>query len=455
MRRESIARFFGIPGHQVAAIHFLDASGRSAQDDRAVERVVIELTRTEKRFTCRCGRAFERYYDCRDLFVRDLPWGPWPTVELLVPRFRLCCPECGVKTEALVWLDARHRQTRRLSDAVALACREVRSIKAIAEAFHLDWQTVKRIDKAALALELNPPDFTGLRHLAIDEFSIRRRHTYGTIFLDVERNRVLWVCATREKEAVKEVFEKVFGPKVCAQIEAVSMDWWEGYESAVSECLPNAEIIWDLFHVVKKYNLEVIDRVRLDESLRYQDRDERLAFKKSKFLLLKNRQNLLSHELARLKDLPRVNRHPGDRVYPPRRDQTVVELPLRRMVQKVVRQLVSPGHALPHSSSPALCARPAGAHPRRARSLPTPHQLRRPRRRQQQGQGNQTRSLRLPRRSLLLSQDQVSLHRSGSTMNHEERLFKLQDSGRPDWGSQTPALQTPAAPCHVGYRHPQ
>ncbi len=288
MQEEYITRFVGIPGHRVAAFHFLDASGRSVEADGAVEHVIIELARTEKGFVCRCGRVFDRYYDCRDLFVRDLPWGPWPKVYLLVPRFRVRCPRCGVKTERLGWLDARHRHTQRLTDAVAMACREVRSIKAIAEAFHLSWRTVKAIDKAALTRQLNRPDLSGVRHLALDEFSIRRRHTYGTIFLDVERNRVLWVCATRERDAVIKVFQDVFGPEVCAKVEAVSMDWWKGYEAAVKECLPNAQVVWDLFHVIKKYNHEVIDRVRLDESLRHQDCRERLAFKKTKFLLLKN-----------------------------------------------------------------------------------------------------------------------------------------------------------------------
>ena len=308
MQQKHIERFVGIPGHTVMGIYFLDGEGHSTETDLEVDRVIVELGRTEKHFRCKCGRTFERYYDCHYRHVRDLPWGPWPNVDLLVPRFRVICPGCGVRTEPLDWLSGGHRMTQRLADAVALSCREVRSIKAIAEAFGLDWHTVKALDKAALEADLNPPDFSGLRHLAIDEFSIRRRHTYGTIFLDVERNRVLWVCATREKQAVMEVFRNVFGAEVCAGIEAVSMDWWKGYEGAVTECLPNAGIVWDLFHVVKKYNHEVIDRVRLDESLRYQNREERQAFKKTKFLLLKNPGKLLAHELARLNDLLRVNR---------------------------------------------------------------------------------------------------------------------------------------------------
>lgn len=307
MRTQDIARFIGIPGHRPVAFHFLDAAGHTTEDDAAVAEVIIELSRTDRQFRCPCGRVLDRYYDTREQFVRDLPWGPWNRVSLLVPRFRVACPDCGVKTELLDWIPAKRHYTRRLADAVALACREVRSIDAIAEAFGLHWDRVKAIDKAALESELNPPRLGHVRHLAIDEFSIKRRHTYGTIFLDVERNRVLWVCATREKKAVIHVFRNVFGREVCQRIEAVSMDWWQPYEDAVKECLPNAQVVWDLFHVVKKYNLEVIDRVRLDEARRCQTDEERRGMKKTKFLLLKNRNHLQGEEPAKLRTLLAAN----------------------------------------------------------------------------------------------------------------------------------------------------
>jgi transposase len=308
MRDDNIQRFFGIPGYKAVAIYFLDAQGRETTEDGEVAEVVVELRRMSQPFRCRCGRTFRRYYDFRERFVRDLPWGPWENVFLLVPRFRVACPDCGVKTEPLDWIPERRGYTQRLADAVALACREVRSIQAIAESFGLSWDTVKGIDKACLQGELNPPNLQGVRHLALDEFSIRRRHTYATIFLDVERNRVLWVCRTREKQAVKDVFERVFGKQVCEGIEAVSMDWWEGYEKAVKESLPNAKVVWDLFHVVKKYNHDVVDRVRLDEAKRCQTDEERRTMKKTKFILVKNRANLTADEPARLKELLAANK---------------------------------------------------------------------------------------------------------------------------------------------------
>jgi len=309
MQDNVIQRFIGIQGHTVRAIHFLDDKGCQTEDENKVTELIIELGRLAgTMFRCSCGRDFTRYYDVRETLVRDLPWGPWQNVYLLVPRFRVNCPVCGVATEELEWIPRRCHYTSRLAQAVAFACREVRSISAIAEAFGLSWKTVKQIDKATLEARLNPPRFDNVRHLAVDEFSIKRKHTYGTILLDIDNNRVLWVCRTREAEAVMDVFRNVFGPRVCAGIEAVSMDWWPAYEKAVSEAMPHAEVVWDFFHIIKKYNSEVLDRVRLDEARNCQSEAELRAMKKTKFLLLKNRSNLTAEEPARLKELLAINR---------------------------------------------------------------------------------------------------------------------------------------------------
>jgi len=269
---------------------------------------VIELSRVNRNFRCPCGRSFITYYDVTDRFVRDLPWGPWKKVWLLVPRFRVDCPTCGVTTEQLDWIAPRRRHTKRLADAVAWACREERSVQGVAEQFDLGWDLVKSIDKEALKQRLDPPDLSGIRRLAVDEFSITRRHHYATIFLDTDRNRIVWICTGNDKQAVVDVFQNVFGKEVCEGIEAVSMDWWRAYEEAVRQCLPNAEIVWDFFHVVKLYNHKVIDRLRVDEAKRCQTEEERKLMKGTKFLLLKNRDNLVDDEPARLKELLDANK---------------------------------------------------------------------------------------------------------------------------------------------------
>jgi transposase len=308
MRRESIERFIGIPEHYLRNIYFIDKEGNETEIDSEVDTVYLELLRSTHRFRCPCGKVYSRYYDCNEVEVTDLSWGPWKKVELIVPRFRVDCDRCGVKTEQLDWLVRNCTYTRRLADAVALACREVRATSAIAKAFNLGWDTVKSIDKAALERDLNPPDFGDVRLLGLDEFALKRGHEYATIFVDLERNRVLWVCRSRKKEAIRKVFKEVFGPVVCGQIEAVAMDMWEPYELAVREFLPQARIVWDRFHVTKNFNREVVDRVRIDEGKACENQEARKYLKGTKFILLKNRRNMRRSELARLKDLLAVNR---------------------------------------------------------------------------------------------------------------------------------------------------
>lgn len=52
---------------------------------------------------------------------------------------------------------------------------------------------------AALGRELAPPDFSGLRKLAVDEIAIKKNHKYATVVADAERYRVLWVTEDRKE----------------------------------------------------------------------------------------------------------------------------------------------------------------------------------------------------------------------------------------------------------------
>ncbi|KGW85127.1 transposase family protein [Burkholderia pseudomallei MSHR456] len=65
------------------------------------------------------------------------------------------------------------------------------------------------------------------------------------------------------------------------------------YVLEIKEQCPQAEIVFDLYHVVAKYGREVIDRVRVDQAnqLRH-DKPARKVLKSSRWLLLRNRHNL-------------------------------------------------------------------------------------------------------------------------------------------------------------------
>ena len=253
-----------------------------------------------------CGCAVDRVHDIETRIVRDLPILDAVTM-LSVPRRRLHCPRCGPKLERLDWLDRHARITHRLAQSVIRLCR-VLPIKQVSAFFGLDWHTVKELDKRALLSELDPVDLSGVEVLAMDEFAIQRGHRYATVVIEPHTRRVLWVGRERSREGIRPFFE-LLGKEGCARIKAVAMDMNAAYANEVRDRCPQAEIVYDLFHVVAKYGHDVIDRVRVDEANRLrEDKKARKVVKTARWLLLRNRDNLKRPEdKVRLDELLAAN----------------------------------------------------------------------------------------------------------------------------------------------------
>ncbi len=241
-----------------------------------------------------CGGAATALHEVTVRRVRDLPILDARTW-LEVPRRRVSCPRCGPKLEHLSWLDRYSRVTKRLAESVARLCGFL-PIKRVAEVYGLHWNTVKAIDKRALKEKLGPIDLSGLTVIAMDEFAIQKGHRYATVIVDPTIKKVLWVGRGRGREAIRPFFE-LLGEEGRKRLEAVVMDMNAAYENEVRHQCPGAEIVFDLFHVVAKYGREVIDRVRVDEANRLaDDKPARKVVKSAKWLLLRNRDTIKTHE---------------------------------------------------------------------------------------------------------------------------------------------------------------
>lgn len=270
--------------------------------------LMIQLRRIDKRYKCPCGEEFSSYYDSNERCVRDLSYGPYQRSWLVFNQVRVECPDCGVVTEKLYWLERRTGYTKRLACAVALSSREIRSIKSVAKQYGLHPHTVKEIDKAALEEELPDIGEGNPKVIGVDEFAVRRRHRYGTVVADFPERSVLYVGEGRTKDSLG-AFYKLLGPEKCLKIEAVAMDMWSAYEEATREHCPNAKIVYDPFHLIAAYGREVIDKVRSQEAKKASEMDG-YFIKGSRYLLLKNRINLdpSRDEPARLSELLKFNK---------------------------------------------------------------------------------------------------------------------------------------------------
>ena len=143
----------------------------------------------------------------------------------------------------------------------------------------------------------------------MDEFAIQKGHRYATVIIEPTTRRVIWVGRGRGREDVRPFFE-LLGREGCERLKAVVMDMNGAYATEVQERCPQAEIVYDLFHVVAKYGREVVDRVRVDEANRLSgDREARKLVKGARWLLLRNRENITAaHDRTRLEDLLKANK---------------------------------------------------------------------------------------------------------------------------------------------------
>lgn len=299
VKQEYIDKLINIQGFSVENLNFYEIDGNNE--------LVIRIIRTEKKYKCECGKEYQTYYDSEERLVRDLSFGSYKKVWLSFNQCRIYCTNCGVKTEKFDWIEPRVKYTKRLAASIALSCQETRSLKAIANQYDMHWETVKEIDKKVLEKELPAIGSQSARLIAVDEFSVRKRHSYGTTVVDLEKRSALYVGEGRNKESLSAFFNDL-GVDKCAMIEAVAMDMWKPYRKAVKEHCPNATIVYDPFHIIQAYGRDVIDKVRAAEYKKASVADKSII-KGTRYLLLKNKENLndANEEHIRLRDLLAIN----------------------------------------------------------------------------------------------------------------------------------------------------
>ncbi|TBU99819.1 ISL3 family transposase [Stutzerimonas kirkiae] len=255
----------------------------------------------------RCGRCQQpspliherRLRQVRDRDLLD------QRVLLQLPMRRVDCLRCGRVTERSDWLEPASRLTQRLRAWLEGLLR-ILPISHVSQLTGLHWHTLKALDKRRLETQVGAFEPGAGRRLVMDEFALHKGHRYATVIMDAERTRVLWVGHGNSREAIRPFFE-LLGER-CQQIEAVAMDMNTAFDLEVKQHCPQAEVVYDLFHVVARYGREVIDRIRVDQAnLLRDDKPARKAVKRSRWLLLRNPENLKDGQAVQLQELLAAN----------------------------------------------------------------------------------------------------------------------------------------------------
>jgi len=231
-------------------------------------------------------------------------WGY--AVFLLYPMRRVDCQRCGVKIEEVPWGIGKHTLCKVYMLHLAHWARKM-SWKETALSFNTTWEKVVQSVKYVVQWGLEHRDLGTIRAIGVDEIQYGKGHQYLTLVYQIEAGcvRLLWVG----KERTQESFEKFFtliGRELAEKIEFVCSDMWKPYLAMIEKHCTNALNILDRFHVVAKLN-KALDEVRASEARKLVQDGYEPVLKKSRWCLLKRRENLTDYQRVKLRDVLRYN----------------------------------------------------------------------------------------------------------------------------------------------------
>ena len=218
---------------------------------------------------------------------------------------RVECPRCGVKVEQVPWAETSSWFTRPFEDHVGYLAQRCDKT-TVSDMMRVAWDTVGSIIQRVVARRQRPDVLDGLTHIGVDELSYRRHHEYITVVVDHRRGHVVWAQPGKNADTLKAFFDEL-GTERCAKLEAVTIDMSGAYIKAVTECSPQAQIVFDRFHVQRLVQ-DAVDEVRRDEARAAASEAERKELKGTRWPLLKSFWNLSRFDSNRLASLQRDNK---------------------------------------------------------------------------------------------------------------------------------------------------
>ena len=201
---------------------------------------------------------------------------------------RITCPNHGVKTIKIDWADEKVRFTHLFEGLAIQMLKSSANRSKTANILRVSWDELNRIMTRAVDRGLSRRKNDIIHSIGMDEKSFLSGHRYVTIMTDNLGKRVINVAENRDTDAVNTLWEGLTDVQR-DNVQSVCMDFWKAYISGARRHAPQADIVYDRFHVTKHLN-EAVDKVRKKEHRKLcRVKDNSLS--KTKYLWLKNPEN--------------------------------------------------------------------------------------------------------------------------------------------------------------------
>lgn len=218
---------------------------------------------------------------------------------------RVKCLEHNVLSIKTSWSEANSHFTSLFENLAITILQATQNQTKASALLRISFDQIHLIMEKAVFRGLERRKELDIEYIGIDEKSMKRGHTYMTVVSDLKTGTILDVAENRTKESAKELLKSLKSKNNFNYLKAVSMDMWKAYMSAVSEVFPNVAIVHDKFHIMKYLN-DAVDKTRLSES-KVLNKNKDNSLKKSKFLFLKNRENMTCKQAIRFTEIKKLN----------------------------------------------------------------------------------------------------------------------------------------------------
>lgn len=187
--------------------------------------------------------------------------------------------------EALVMELAKHLPVAVIADLVGVTDKRL-------------WRFIRHYVDEARGLK----DYSDVSGIGMDETS-RKGHNYITVMADLDKRTVLYATEGKDHSAVDRFVAdfKAHGGDPDG-VRVVTCDMSLGFRKGIADNFRNSETVIDKFHVIKHAN-EAVDEVRKAESR------ANGILSGTKYIWLKNSDNLTEGQASKLSELLKASRH--------------------------------------------------------------------------------------------------------------------------------------------------
>lgn len=268
-------------------------------------KITIVPRKNSKAICSNCNQTASLYDKLTERYFEFIPiWGI-PVYFCYLMR-RVNCRTCGIKIEQVPWAKGKYTLTTTYMHYLSSWARHL-SWTEVARRFRTTWDKIASAIEYIVEWGLSNRKLNNITAIGVDEIQWKKGHKYLTLVYQINNGmtRLLWLTEDRTEKSFRHFFD-FLGKIKCDLIQFVCSDMWKPYIKVIKDKLKGAIHILDRFHIVSMLN-KAIDKVRSTEQRKMLAEGYEPILKKSRWCLLKRKENLTEKQEVKLKDLLNYN----------------------------------------------------------------------------------------------------------------------------------------------------